>query len=748
MKTEYTISQIAEKLHITTNKIRFYEKKGLLTPMRESQNRYRKFGEEDIFRLETILLYRSLGLSIEAIQNILQCNKKENYLTHMQNQWMAVNNEIHRLSEIRKSLEMVLDKIYEETEGQDLEKDFLKIIEQSNLLCQVKNEWKDQWDFDGWARAYDEDVKRDTGALKIYENYETVLQMVFEEVEKFQRKDGKILEIGVGTGNLAGKFLQNKYHIIGIDQSRQMLAVAKENLYAEAVCVENGRIQAVGTLDDVMQYKTDGDEMVDLQGKTMLPGFLDAHSHFVGAANAMTQCDLSECGNFSEIVDAMKMFAEKRNLSKDAWIVGCNYDQNFLEEKRHPDRYVLDEISHTNPVLLIHASSHMGVVNSKGLEIQQIDEKTEDCPGGKYGRIAGTRIPDGYMEEKAFLAFQSKLPMTSMEELMQLIGEAQKMYASYGVTTVQDGMVGKPLFELLKYASANGLLKLDVVGYADIMTAADLFEEERAYANRYTGHLKMGGYKIFLDGSPQGRTAWMTKPYEGEENYCGYPIHTDEELNHYIELALEKKQQLLAHCNGDAAAEQYIGQFEKALSKRTDKDLHRAVMVHAQLVRKDQLQRMAAIGMIPSFFVAHTYYWGDIHLQNFGEKRGSQISPVKDAIDYGMKYTFHQDTPVIPPDMMRTISSAVNRISRGGRVIGENQKISVLDALKAVTIYAAYQYFEEHEKGSIECGKYADFVVLEKNPLKTPKEELAEIKVWMTIKENEVIYRSGEANHE
>ena len=226
MKTEYTISQIAEKLHITTNKIRFYEKKGLLTPMRESQNRYRKFGEEDIFRLETIL--QSVDLIIEAIQNILQCNKKENYLTHMQNQWMAVNNEIHRLSEIRKSLETVLDKVYEESEEQELEKDFLKIIEQSNLLCQVKNEWKDQWDFDGWARAYDEDVKRDTGALKIYENYETVLQMVFEEVENFQRKDGKILEIGVGTGNLEGKFLQNKYHIIGIDQSRQMLAVAKE----------------------------------------------------------------------------------------------------------------------------------------------------------------------------------------------------------------------------------------------------------------------------------------------------------------------------------------------------------------------------------------------------------------------------------------------------------------------------------------------------------------------------------------
>lgn len=527
-----------------------------------------------------------------------------------------------------------------------------------------------------------------------------------------------------------------------------ILTMNDAELYAEAVCAENGRILAVGALDEVMQNKEEGDEMVDLQGKTMLPGFLDAHSHFVGAANAMTQCDLSSCTSFAEIVEKMKDFAQKRKQKDDAWIIGCNYDQNFLKEKRHPDKTVLDEISKTHPVLLIHASSHMGVTNGKGLEMQQIDEHTQDCPGGKYGRVAGTMIPDGYMEEKAFLAFQSGLPMTSMEELMHLIGEAQKMYASYGVTTVQDGMVGKPLFQLLKYASANGLLKLDVVGYADIITAADLLEEEPAYANKYTDHFKMGGYKIFLDGSPQGRTAWMTEPYEGESDDCGYPILTDAQLKSYIELALDKKQQLLAHCNGDAAAQQYITQFETVLAEREEKDLHRAVMVHAQLVRKDQLKRMAAMGIIPSFFVAHTYYWGDIHLANFGAKRGSQISPVKDAIDCGMKYTFHQDTPVIPPDMMRTVSSAVNRVSRNGVLIGENQKISVLEALKAITIYAAYQYFEEQEKGSIACGKYADFVVLEKNPLEVPKEELSELKVCMTIKENEVIYKNGEAEQE
>ena len=411
-----------------------------------------------------------------------------------------------------------------------------------------------------------------------------------------------------------------------------ILTMEDASLYAEAVCVENGRILAVGSFDDVMQYKKDGDQMIDLKGKTMLPGFIDAHSHFVGAANAMTQCDLSGCGSFAEIIDTMKAFAQKRKLTEDSWIIGCNYDQNFLKEKRHPDRY---------------------------------------------------------------------------------------------------GMVAKPLFQLLKYASSNGLLKLDVVGYADIMTAADLPEEERDYANRYKDHFKLGGYKVFLDGSPQGRTAWMSEPYEGDNAYCGYPIHTDEALRGYIELALEKKQQLLAHCNGDAAAEQYITQFERVLAETGTTNLHRAVMVHAQLVRKDQLQRMAAIGMIPSFFVAHTYYWGDIHLQNFGERRGSRISPVKDAIDLGMKYTFHQDTPVIPPDMMRTVWSAVNRISRAGR-----------------TIYAAYQYFEEQEKGSIACGKYADFVVLDQNPLEVPKEQLDQIKVRMTIKENEVIYRNGETDHE
>lgn len=520
-----------------------------------------------------------------------------------------------------------------------------------------------------------------------------------------------------------------------------VLTMEEKALYAEAVCVEAGCIKAAGTKEEILKLWEEGDETVDLKGAAMLPGFIDGHSHFAGTANSLMQCDLSGCRNFQEIIHAMADFKKKRRLSDDAWLVGCNYDHNFLAEERHPDRYVLDKISASNPVLLIHASSHMGTANSRGLALAGIDEHTEDPFDGRYGRVKGTRIPDGYMEEKVFLEFQSRLPMPSVEELMRQMEEAQSLYAGYGITTIQDGMVGKPLFQLLKAAADTGILKLDVVAYIDLMTAETLMDEEPEYVGQYQNHLKMGGYKIFLDGSPQGKTAWMLEPYEGEETYRGYPIHSDEAVAGYIRAALDRRQQLLAHCNGDGAAEQYITQFEKVLRERDSQDACRAVMIHAQLVKKDQLRRMADLGMIPSFFMAHVYYWGDIHMKNFGPERGSRISPAGDAVEYGMAFTFHQDTPVVPPDMLRTISCAVNRLSKTGRSMGTDQKISVLEALKAVTVYGAYQYHEEEKKGTISPGKTADFVILDKNPLETPEEELADIQVLQTIKENRVIYR-------
>lgn len=509
-----------------------------------------------------------------------------------------------------------------------------------------------------------------------------------------------------------------------------------EKTLADSICIKEERIMKVGCYDEVMKLYETGDQLIDLNGKTMLPAFIDAHSHFFGLANSLMQCDLSKARNFDEIISLMKLFIKNNQISDGEMVVGCGYDHNFLDEKKHPDKYVLDQISTRHEILITHISSHMGVANSLALENHQITADTRDVAGGKYGRIAGSNEVNGYMEENAFIQFQNQ--NADLKQLFSKVEQAQNIYASYGIATIQEGMVSKELFQLLKYASEQGLLKLDVVAYLDLANCRSLMKQYQEYA-QFNHHLKIGGYKIFLDGSPQGRTAWMLEPYEKSQE-SGYPTLTDDQLNHLIQMAVEDGQQLLAHCNGDAAAEQYLTQFEKVMANYPDKSTHRPVMIHAQLVRQKQLSRMVQLNMIPSFFVAHTYYWGDIHIENFGIKRAAKISPANSAKKLNLPFTFHQDTPVLPPDMWKTIWCATNRQTKKGIVLGKEECISVMDALRAVTINAAYQYHDEAIKGSLTEGKLADFIIVDQNPLAVDVTQLDKIKVLETYKEGKCIY--------
>lgn len=512
---------------------------------------------------------------------------------------------------------------------------------------------------------------------------------------------------------------------------------------AQAVLVEDGMIKAVGSEEEILKQKQKEDVCIDLEGHTMLPAFIDAHSHFVGVANSLAQCDLKNCLSFQEIVMRMKAFIKEHAIAQGEWVMGSGYDHNFLIEQAHPTKYVLDEISTLHPIVIVHTSSHMGVANSMALQLMNINENTKDVIGGKYYRIPNSQEPDGHMEETAFIQFQNALPMPNLETMMELIKQAQRYYASYGITTVQEGMVAAPLFALLEEAAKRQLLYLDVIGYIDLAQHRYLTKKYPNYVKTYVNHFKIGGYKIFLDGSPQGRTAWMKTPYVNAENgYCGYPTKSDEQLYELIVSALQDHLQLLAHCNGDAAAEQYITQFTKALTNHSDS--MRPVMIHAQLVQQDQLKRMKHLSMIPSFFIAHTYYWGDIHIQNFGRKRASTISPAKDAQRLKLCYTFHQDSPVVPPNMLHTLWCAVNRMTRNGDCLGKEERITPYEALKAITKNAAYQYFEEDRKGSITKGKVADLVILDQNPLTIDPNKIKDICVLETIKEGKTIFRMEE----
>lgn len=310
-----------------------------------------------------------------------------------------------------------------------------------------------------------------------------------------------------------------------------------------------------------------------------------------------------------------------------------------------------------------------------------------------------------------------------------------------------------PLYQMLL---KSGLLKLDLISYMDIRDSDAIRETFSDHIKDYKGHIKLGGYKMFLDGSPQGRTAWMRTPYlpEGlgaKEDYCGYNTLEDSQVKADILKAELEDMQLLAHCNGDMAAEQYMDQMEAAYrelddGKRRKPGFYRGdirpVMIHAQLLGPDQLARVKKLGIIPSFFLAHVYHWGDIHVRNFGQERAGRISPAASALKEGVRFTLHQDSPVIMPDMLETLWCAVNRRTREGMVLGPEERIPVWDALKAVTVNGAYQYFEENEKGTVTPGKKADFVILEQNPLETEADEIRNIRVLATIKEDRLLWKA------
>nr|WP_317379246.1 methyltransferase domain-containing protein [uncultured Faecalimonas sp.] len=230
MKKEYTIHEVAALFNITSNKIRYYERKGLLTPTRQLENGYRKFCEKDIQRLGTVLMYRSIGCSIDAIRTILESEERETCLHHIHNQWNAVNHEIHRLFQLRKILEQIIDTVYEEHDLEEAEAKASQLLAENLKFLDLHEKWEDRWNFDGWARSYDESVRKNSGALNFYQNYEVLLQKVYASGSTWKNGKSEILEIGVGTGNLAEKFLNSGHRIIGIDQSREMLNVAKEKL--------------------------------------------------------------------------------------------------------------------------------------------------------------------------------------------------------------------------------------------------------------------------------------------------------------------------------------------------------------------------------------------------------------------------------------------------------------------------------------------------------------------------------------
>lgn len=522
-----------------------------------------------------------------------------------------------------------------------------------------------------------------------------------------------------------------------------ILTVDGKDTVAQAVAVREGKVVAVGTSAQIDAYVGAATQVVDLAGKTMIPGIYDAHSHFTfTGTNAKFEANLNSppISTVQTMDDLVALLQQQQaKLPAGAWVTGFGYDDTLIAEKRHPTRADLDRVSATQPVYITHVSGHLSVANSAALALAGITAATPNPPGGVIRRDAGGQ-PDGVLEETASQLVSKFRPALTSEQVQQGIAAAAALYAAQGVTTANEGAAAAANVAALEQAAQAGTLPLRVMVWSmlETMDAIDKVELK-------SGKVKIGGVKDFADGSIQGYTGYLAHPYhtpfQGDADYRGFPRYDREVLAQRVLKVHTSGRQSLIHGNGDAAIADILNAFRKAQEAQPRANARHTV-IHSQMAREDELDEMKALGVIPSFFVLHTYYWGDRHRDIFmGPDRAARISPAKSAKDRGMTYTFHADTPVVPMEPMRLIWSAVNRVSTSGAVIGPDQRVSPADALRATTIAAAYQNFEEKERGSIEVGKWADLVVLSDNPTTIDPTKIKDIRVLQTIVEGKSVYK-------
>lgn len=519
----------------------------------------------------------------------------------------------------------------------------------------------------------------------------------------------------------------------------------------EAIAIKDGKILAVGTLAELTaSSKAASTKMVDLKGKTLLPGFIDPHSHFINGMAMEDQANVTAppvgpASTAAEIVAELQRFAKAKAKKPGDLILGYGYDDNMLPADHPLTRDDLDPAFPDNPVIVLHVSTHGAVLNSAALKKFGISAATKTPPGGVIARKPGSQEPTGLLMETAWIPLHEQLPASSPEQEPAQLKYAQDLYAAAGVTTAQDGATMAPQVEVLQRAADRGELFIDVISYPFIGDLEKVLAAHPANTfGSYGKHLKLGGCKILADGSPQGKTAFFTTPYltggpGGEKDWKGEPTFPQDMLNGMFKTCYDNGLQVIAHANGDAGVDAVLKGHEFGIAGAADKD-RRTVIIHSQFVRKDQLQKYADYRMIPSFYTEHTFFFGEAHVKNRGLEQASFISPMKTAIAMGLKPTNHTDFSVVPVDQMMVVWTAVNRKLRSGEVLGPDERISPMDAIKAITINAAYQYFEEASKGSLEPNKLADLVILDKNPLKVDPDAIKDIKVVETIKEGKTIY--------
>lgn len=520
---------------------------------------------------------------------------------------------------------------------------------------------------------------------------------------------------------------------------------------AEAVAVKDGKIVAVGSVREVMEYSGDVTEITDLAGRALIPGFVDAHGHvMMGGMQALSANLLAPPdGGVTDIASLQRTLRDWMGANEDIvrdvnLVVGFGYDNAQLAELRHPTRDDLDAVSKEVPIIIVHQSGHLGAMNSRALEIAGITSETV-APAGGVIRHDANGEPDGVLEENAFmLALPKLLGNIDRDGFKAMAVAGADLWARYGYTTADEGRATPATAAILQEAGKEGLFKIDIAIYPDVLIDRDWIKAN--VSDDYKGRVRVAGAKLTIDGSPQGFTALRDRPYyepvgSYPPGYRGYASANDAQVLDAVDWAYANGLQILTHANGEGASDTLIAAIGAAETAHENAGDLRPVLIHGQFLREDQVDSIKALRIFPSLFPMHTFYWGDWHREHtVGPVNADNISPTGWLVERDMIFSSHHDAPVAFPDSMRVLDATVTRRTRSGDILGPAQRVDVVTALKAMTIWPAWSHHEADKKGSIEVGKLADLVVLSGDPTAIDPESIDTLRVDLTIKEGETIF--------
>jgi predicted amidohydrolase YtcJ len=513
----------------------------------------------------------------------------------------------------------------------------------------------------------------------------------------------------------------------------------------EAVAAKHGRIVGVGSMRDVEPLLGKDTRVVDVEGKTVTPGFVESHCHpSMTGTKLVFEVDVRSAQSIPEIIGLLRQKATQ--LPPGKWLKGWGYNDRRLTEQRHPSRWDLDEASRDHPVVLVRTDAHLAVANSTALNLAGIDKHTKDPDGGRCDRDPESGEPNGLLREQAQTMVTGLMPPYTLEEVKEGIRAACDQLARWGVTSYHDAAVGKDSMAAYQALYAEGRLPLrvavmipgipllDFPGYLDELKAIGLqagFGDER---------LRIYGTKFMCDGSMSGWTAALYEPYSNEPGECGLTVTSVEALTAGIVEAHKAGLRPVTHAIGDRAIDIVLDAIEKALKERPDPD-HRMSIEHCSLPTEAAVERIKRLGVLPSSSVGFIYELGPAHLLGLGPERIKRYFPHKTYLEKSILSVGNSDWYVTSGNVAQQIYSIVTRKAYTGERIGPDQAIPVKEALRLYTINGAYASFEEGIKGSIELGKLADMVVLDRDILTIPPDELKEMKVDTTIVGGEVVFQ-------